>query len=320
MKLLIMYSGLVPSAEHVARLRDIPSVGEVAVAGSEAEARAHAVDSDVFLGHRYLRQCLPDACRLAWVQSTAAGVDQLMSEGLFRARPLLTRAPISSETIALHALTLALAVARRIPDAARAQAQGVWNRPLAVLPMPKTAMVLGVGMIGQALAKLLRGVGWRVIGVNRHPRPEHTRWCNEVIDDADWRRRLSKIDILFVCLPSTPLTRRFVDATALSSMPSHGVVVNVSRGAIVDTEAVCDLLRRERLGGAALDVLEQVPEDADDAIWTTPRLLITPRIAAIAPDRQAHLEFFIEQQVMRYVSDEEPEYSVDYAAEYDLTF
>lgn len=304
-KLLLMYSNVKPSQAHVDRLKGLREDVAVVVADSEDTAIRHAVDSDIFLGHRYLRQTLPHVRRLKWIQSTAAGPHHLLSADLCRVNPLLTRCTAFSDTVAWHAFTLALSMVRCIPEAVKAQQQGVWApASLHMLPSPQTAMVLGVGCIGRELAMILRRNGLTVLGVTRKHSPEADAACDELFcADNNWREHLRRVDLCFITLPLTDNTYHLFDETVLRALPQHAVLINVGRGGVVDTDALISILREGRLGGAALDVIDPIPSSTD-AIWTAPRLLITPKVAVFHPEYQRKLETFIENQVKRYLNGE----------------
>lgn len=308
---LVMYSNQPPSDAHIDRLRMLGKNTKVIVANSGATAVALAPQVDVILGHRYLHQVLPHVQRLAWIQSTAAGVEHLFSEPLRRLAPILTRAPIFSDVVAFHAIAMALAMVRRLPEAAAAQTAGkwrdpaMWAKPCDMLPLPRSAMVLGMGCVGQEIARSLRGMGIRVVGMNRTLTDPKRLACDELVGPQEWQALLAATDLLFVALPLTEATRRMIDASVLCQLPSHAVVVNVARGDVVDISALCDALRAGRLGGAAVDVLDPIPTSASAGLWTTPHLLVTPKVAVFTPERQARLEAYVEEQARRFVAGEE---------------
>lgn len=305
-KLLLMYSNVKPSLTHIDHLKGLREDVAVVVADSEDTAIRHAVDSDVFLGHRYLRQTLPHVRRLKWIQSTAAGPHHLLSSDLCRVNPILTRCTAFSDSVAWHAFTLALSIVRCLPEAVKAQQQGVWApASLHMLPFPQTAMVFGVGCIGRELAKILRGNGLTVLGVTRKYSPEADAVCDELFfDNGNWREQLQRADLCFITLPLTKNTHHFFDETILRALPQHAVLINVGRGGVVDTDALIHVLQEGWLGGAALDVIDPIPTTSDDPVWTTPRLLITPKMAVFHPEYQKKLETFIENQVRRYLNGE----------------
>jgi phosphoglycerate dehydrogenase-like enzyme len=311
-KLLVMYSNQPPSPEHIRRLGALRGGLKVVVADSEVAAISHAADAEAILGHRYLRQTLPHTRQLKWVQSTAAGVQHLVSPDLVRISPTLSRCPIFSKVVAFHTFALALAVLRRIPDALAAQWRGEWAHPIDMPPLPQTAMVLGMGCVGRALAAILRQQGIAVLGVARRRSPEAEAACDELLDSANWRQNLHRADLCFIALPLTKSTENLFDESALRALSSHAVLVNTARGGIVDIGALVRQLSSGHLGGAALDVIDPIPEPTDP-IWRTPRLLITPKVSVFHPGRQEEIEAFVESQVKRYLEGEEILHQVDVA-------
>ena len=304
-KFLLMYSNGRPSQPHIERLKKLRKDLSVVVADSEDIAIENAADTDVILGHRYLRQVLPHARHLKWVQSTAAGPHHLLSSDLRRVNPILTRCTAFSGVIAWHAFTLALTIVRRIPEAVKAQQQGIWHPPFNMISFPKTAMVFGVGCIGRELAMILRQNGMTVLGVTRKNSPDADAVCDELFcDNNSWLEHLHRVDLCFITLPLTNNTNRLFDATILRALPQHAVLVNVGRGGVIDTDALVSILQEGHLGGAALDVVEPVPSSPSDPVWSAPRLLITPKVASFHPKHQEKLEAFIESQVKRYLNGE----------------
>ncbi len=309
--ILLMYSDGPPSQEHVARLRAVPGVHSVTSAASDDEALDAAATAEVFVGQRYLRQCLPIAHKLRWVQSTAAGIDHLVTQELRKAGPLLTRCPIFADVIARHAVSLAMALTRRLPESIDAQRARTWRRPVQMLPWPASATVVGVGAIGTSLARLLRAVGIRVTGVERPPFAGEEP-VDELLGPGQWRTALAQTDWLFLAIPGREENRDFLDASALSELPSHALVINVGRGMTIDTEALATRLGAGMLGGAALDVTDPDPLPDGHWLWSVPNLLITPKVAAFSPERRPRLEAFVEGQLARYVRGEAPEHAIDY--------
>lgn len=309
--LLLMYGRMQPTAAHLARLAAIEARLDVVVAASRDEAVAAAPGADVFIGHSYLRHALPAAPRVRWVQSLLAGVEGLASPALFAQRPLLTRCPIFSDVIAMHAVTMAYAVVRRLPEVAQAQARGLSRRPPALLPTPRTALVLGLGMIGLEIARMLRALGLQVTGVATTSSAEKDAAVDRFVAAGDWRAALPGSDLCFVTLPATTETEGMMDAAALRALPDHAVLINVGRGQTVDTAALVAALGAGELGGAALDVIDPSPNGHDDPLWQTPHLLITPHMASFTPGRQERIEAFVEEQVRRFATGDPLLYPVD---------
>lgn len=309
--ILVMYSNFAPSARHIGRLAEFSRDMPVRVATSEAEALALAPDAEIILGHRYLRQALPHATRLRWVQSTAAGMDQIITVELRQRAPMLTRSAVASRTIALHALALSLALARRLPTCLARQGQGLLERPNDLLPLPRRAMVLGLGEIGRAVAALLHSLGMEVTGVALSSGPAKEQACDRLLVGNAWRAHLGTTDLLVACLPLTETTHGLVDAEVFAALPDHAVVVNVGRGANLDWRAASAALLSGRLGGLAVDAIDALPDPADP-IWQSPNFLLTPKMAALQPDFQPDIEAYVEAQVRRYFLGEPLLNIVDY--------
>jgi phosphoglycerate dehydrogenase-like enzyme len=309
-KLLLMVGRSGPSPEHVQRLQELGA--EVVVAGDKERAVREGSNAEAFIGTRYLRQALPEAKKLRWVQSLVAGVNILAGPELLRKAPLVTRAPLFSDIIAIHAVSMAYAVVRRLPEAAVLQRQEAWQRAEApLMPLPQTALILGLGMIGREIAAILRNLGLTVRAMDRSRTAEKERAVDELIIDQSWREHLPYSDLLFVTLPLTVDTIGLVDLFVLQALPGHAVLVNVSRGQIVDTQALIHLLQAGALGGAALDVTDPQPLPEGHPLWRTPRLLITPHMASFYPGRRARTERFVEEQVRRFINGEALLYAVD---------
>lgn len=297
----IMYSNYAPSDGHVARLEGLVGQGEVHIARDEISALAHSETTTIILGHRYLRQFLPHAHVLRWVQTTAAGFDHLPTAELAARGILLSRNPMGSTAISNHVVALAWGLLRRLPLAIRAQDLGNWARPSPMPPLPRTAMILGLGSIGQATAALLRGLGLRVLGTGTRGSESQRLACDEFLFPHQWRACLSEIDILVLALPLNEATKNCVGRAELERLPSHAIVINVGRAGTLDQDALVDALRSDRLGGAGLDVLDPIP--APDAhFWHTPNLIITPKAASYHPAMQANFETYAELQVQCFLA------------------
>lgn len=305
MHILLMYSPHQPSQQHLERLKNMSSDIRLSVANNEDEAIAAGQTADVIFGHRYLRQTLPHAENLRWVQSTTNGVDRLPCTALKERGITLTRFTRSAEGVARHALALAFALARDLPRSVRNQDRQCWNKDLSFLPAPKRAIVFGAGNVGRATARFLQGLGLEVAGVKRSvDDPASDDDFDELYDQHSWPPALETSDWCFLALPHTEETAGMIDEEALRRLPTHAAVINVGRGEPLDLDGLTNVLEDQDLGGAALDVLpaalEPLPDD--HPLWTTPRLLITPHVAAYDPRRREMVEDFVEAQLQRYLT------------------
>ena len=228
---------------------------------------------------------------LRWVQTLAAGPDAVLSAGFAPGVVVTSGVGLHDATVTEHALALTLALLRRLPQAAAAQAQHRWAdeiggiqplRPDGAVTSLIGARVLvwGFGNIGRNLAPLLRGLGAEVRGVAR---TAGRRNGFDVVAEEDLNAELARTDVLIMILPATPQTERALDADRLAALPPHAFVVNVGRGSTVDEDALADALTSGGIAGAAVDVTAVEPLPADSALWDLPNLLITPHAAGGRP-------------------------------------
>jgi phosphoglycerate dehydrogenase-like enzyme len=178
-------------------------------------------------------------------------------------------------------------------------------------------LVAGYGTVGRELGRLAAAFGMRVTAVKADPgRLRDDSFCRPGTGDPEGRipervlglehlqDAAAESDALVVSLPLTDATRHAVSAAVIRALHPDAVVVNVGRGALVDTGAVVDALGAGRLGSAYLDVFEQEPLAAGDALWEVPRLTVTPHISGGADDGWSLLFELFAENLRRYVRGE----------------
>lgn len=187
-----------------------------------------------------------------------------------------------------YALYVALRELRRFPDYARDQAQARWS------PQPARARgdfaigVLGLGVLGGAVARALADFGFAVSGWSRSTRSVPGVRCAHGargLDDV-----LATSRLLLVFLPLTRATENLLDGARLAQLPAGAAVVNLSRGELFDDHALLAALDSGHLAAAYLDVFREEPLPADHAFWRHPRVRITPHVAALTDTRLACMQ------------------------------
>jgi D-3-phosphoglycerate dehydrogenase len=139
-----------------------------------------------------------------------------------------------------------------------------------------TCGIVGVGAIGSRMAQVASALGMRVLGLTRRPASLPVG-----VEAADKAALFAQSDVVVLCCPLNDSTRRLVDAATLAAMKRSALLINVSRGPVVDTAALVAALRAGRLGGAALDVHEQQPLKGIEPVFDVPNLLLTPHVAGV---------------------------------------
>jgi len=252
----------------------------------DAEAIVVWGNSDV-----QLASVAADLTRVRWVQTLAAGPDQVLNAGFAGDVVITSGRSLHNVTVAEHALALALAGARRLHTLVRAQLGHRWageiggrqpiHDPHRVTTLRGARVAIwGFGAIAQTLAPLLTALGATVTGVARSA---GERSGYPVVAEADIAALLPETDMLVMILPGTAENRRILDAEKIALLPDHAWLVNVGRGTTVDEAALADALRRGTLGGAALDVTEVEPLPVESDLWDLPNVIITPHSAGGRP-------------------------------------
>jgi D-3-phosphoglycerate dehydrogenase len=139
-----------------------------------------------------------------------------------------------------------------------------------------TLGIIGMGAIGSNLAKAAAGMQMNVIALTRRPAT-----LPSSIKAVTKEELFSQSDVIALCCPLNDQTRGLVDRASIAMMKLNAILINISRGPVVDTQAVLDALVEGRIAGAAMDVHDQHPLSGDEAVFDCPNLLLTPHIASI---------------------------------------
>ncbi|HEY7044648.1 MAG TPA: C-terminal binding protein [Nocardioidaceae bacterium] len=221
---------------------------------------------------------------LRLIATHSVGVD-MVDIAAARARGVtVANVPASAvDEVAVHALALALALIRRIPAFDRDVRAGRWDRhtsPLPRVPGDMTCGVVGLGRIGRRFAEVAIPLFGRVVGFDPGV-PTHA-WP-ETVESLEWAELLSVSDCLSLHLPLTSETANMLDENALQRLPPGAVVINVSRGALVDEKALVAALESGHVSGVGLDVRSAEPVPAGDALSNRADVVSTPHVAYLSP-------------------------------------
>ena len=161
----------------------------------------------------------------------------------------------------------------------------------------KTLGVVGFGQIGQLTGRLARALGMRVIGFDAMIPAENPMWSAERTAARKFDEVLREADVISIHVPLTPATRGLIDATKLGLMKSDAILINTSRGQVVNEGVLAAALRAGRLGGAALDVFEHEPLSPGTTLAECPRLLLTPHVAGVTRESNVRVSAMIAEKV-----------------------
>lgn len=250
------------------------------------DLKARIGEADVLSVSGFWRnEFIERAPRLAFIQSISAGTDQYSRDLLGKAGIRVASAQGSNErAVAEHAISLILAMARKLPMARDNQTARHWRGLISEIPKRedelggKTLVIVGMGRIGSRLATLAKAFDMNVIGVKRDPAKGGDA-AHRVVAQAEMASVLGQADFVVLTCSLNPSTENLMNAAALSAMKPSAYLVNVARGKVVHEPSVIEALKAETIAGAALDTAWEEPLPEASPLWTAPNVFITPHTA-----------------------------------------
>jgi phosphoglycerate dehydrogenase-like enzyme len=270
--------------------------------------RANIADADVLvLAPRYgamIRDVWADAKKLRWIHSLGAGVETFPFDLLARSEVVVTNSRgVYSAALAEFAIGAMLWFAKDFRRLVRNQESRTWE-PFPVQRLEgATVGIIGYGSIGRAVGSLAEAFGMRILTRRR----ESGTSIEQVLRDSDY---------VVLSAPLTPETRRLIDGQRIALMRESAVLINISRGAIVDEEALVAALASNRIRGAGLDVFETEPLPAESPLWALQNVLISPHNADRTRDSHERAVAFFATNLERFRRGEPLQNIVDPASRY----
>ncbi len=259
------------------------------------------------------RKMLEEGDRLRLIQQTGAGLDMVDLEAARERNIWVANIPsevsFNAESVAEMGIYLMIGLSRDVRAMARSLAEGKVGEPLGKALCGKTAGLIGLGGIGRALAKRLKAFEMRLVGIKRHDPEQAMRELGfEWVGRPEERDELLKrSDYVILCLPLTPESRHLMDRGAFASMKRESFLINLSRGDLVDRDALEEALSFGKIAGAGLDVFWKEPIDPRDAIFNC-NVLATPHVAGVTDiSIQTRVKMVVEN-IRRLERNEKPLY------------
>lgn len=234
--------------------------------------------------------CLP---ALKIIATSSVGYDALPLDYARERGIIVTNTPgVLDAAVCELAIGLLLSLLRKIPSMDSYMRAGDWPRqgpyPLSAGLAGKTVGIVGMGRIGRGIAKRLVPFDAEIAYTGRRPQATDYRYI------PDLRELAAAVDILMVCCPGGQETYRLIDAEVMRALGPEGYLVNVSRGSVVDEQALVEALENGRIRGAALDVFEREPLAASP-LFALPNTVLTPHVgSATSETRQAMIRLTLD--------------------------
>ena len=268
----------------------------------------------IMLAWRARAGLLPTMPALQWVQTFTAGVESWLALPDLPTDLMLTCARgTHRNSMPENILGALFHITKPYAAMAEAQSRHQWDRRLAVPLSGKTLGILGLGTIGQDLARMASAIGLRVIGTKR----SHDDIPGvEVFPPERTDEVLAQSDFVVLLLPATSQTENFIDAARLSQMKPDAWLLNFGRGQLIKDNDLIEAVQQKRIAGAILDVFRREPLPSDHPFWATEGILVLPHIGGGHPDRNSAVAQLFAENLSRFLDGKPLKEVVDRAAGY----
>jgi phosphoglycerate dehydrogenase-like enzyme len=257
------------------------------VAFSDERDQTAWKEADILIAGRLDKLAINTMERLRFIQCTSAGVESYMPlDWLPQGVDLYNASGVHAAKVAQFGAMACLMLHEGVPSRVTAQRQHVWKRNLRPTAKGVRVLVFGAGALGGAVAQALIPFGFSVQGIGRHPDGPRLGFVEIHGPDA-LHSLLAQADILVLSCPLTEETRGRIGRTELETLPKGASVLNIARSAVMDYDALADLLKSGHLGGAILDVFDTEPLPAEAPWWDVPNLMVFPHVSADDPTSYA---------------------------------
>ena len=249
----------------------------------------------------HIRDLPAVAPRLRWLQATSAGIGQMVQRvGLDRTNIVLTTASgVHARPLADFCLMSMLMFAKdyvRMEGEKRAKG---WERYCGEELTGKTLAIVGLGRVGQEVARHGKRIDMRVVGTRRSDAPVPD--VDKLFRPTELHAMLREADYLVLAAPHTPETEGIIGEAELALMKPSAVLINIGRGALVDEDALIRALQQKRLAGAALDVFRVEPPPRDSPLWEMPNVIMSPHSASTVTQENARITDLFCDNLRRYL-------------------
>ncbi|PYE19902.1 phosphoglycerate dehydrogenase-like enzyme [Williamsia limnetica] len=308
--------------ENPGNLQQLRDVAEVRLATTADLGEALGADggADVLMLWDFFSAALRDnwdnAQALKWVHVCAAGVDAMMFDELRASSITVTNAHgVFDGPIAEFVLGSIIAQDKQFHLSKKYQQVKHWERRDTIRTAGRSALVIGTGGIGRAVARLLKGAGLEVTGAGRTARAEDPDF-GTVLRTDELATYAGEFDNIVTIAPLTEQTARMIDAEVLAAMKPSAHLINVGRGQLIDEPALIAALREGQIGAASLDVFETEPLPADSPLWDMENVHISAHMSGDVVGWRDELADLFLTNLQRYAASQPLANEVDKDAGY----
>jgi D-2-hydroxyacid dehydrogenase (NADP+) len=272
-------------------------------AAQEAEVGKFIEETDILMTIRISDDLLKKASKLKWIHALTTGVDYIVNLPSLRKEVILTSTRgIHGPQVSEMAFLLMLALNRNFPEVVRNQDKSVWERWQGKLLWKKKVGILGVGVIGEEIARKCKAFGMEVFGIDIIKRKLD---CVDVFYGPEDMVKVAKeLDYLVIVAPNTPETEKIVDSKVFSAMKPTAFLLNLGRGELVDEEALIRVLKSGKIAGAGLDTYLQEPLPKGHPFWGMKNVIVSPHVAGMSDIYVEQALTIFEENLRRFIKGE----------------
>ncbi len=225
-------------------------------------------------------------------------------------------ATANADSTAEHAIFLMLGLARRIHECSRSIREGLWGTPRGEALTGNTALIVGLGRVGKALARKLVALGMNVEAIIRTADPETEQSIGPIMasDPSHLYEMASHADFVISTVPLTEHTRGLFDHKLFGAMKPSAFMINVSRGPVVNEQDLLQALKTKEIAGAGLDVFAQEPVHPENPLLSLPSVLATPHIAGVTRQNNEGMGRVLADNLLQFKSGKTPLHCVNKVA------
>jgi D-2-hydroxyacid dehydrogenase (NADP+) len=283
----------------------VPKFPEVVIhaATKEEEAEKFIEQADALFTFRVSDQLIKRASKLKWIHAGTTGVDYIVNLPSLRKDIIITSTRgIHGPQVSEMAFLLMLALNRNLPEVVRNQDKGAWVRWPGKLLWKKKVGILGIGIIGEEIARKCKAFGMEVFGIDIVKRKLD---CIDVFyGPEDIVKVAQEVDYLVIVAPNTPQTEKIIGSKVLSAMKPTAFLLNLGRGELVDEEALASVLKSGKIAGAGLDTYLQEPLPKEHPFWGLKNVIVSPHVAGMSDIYVEQALSILEENLRRYVKGE----------------
>jgi len=242
------------------------------------EVRDFMEEAEIILSWQIPDDLLRRARRLRWFASMAAGNEDLVKNPNLRGSVVFTKATVYGEMMAEYVFAYLLYFGRNLSKHFEDQQKKIWDRRRPERLRGRVMGILGLGSVGQEIAKRGKQFGMRIVGFKRTP--ERMKNVDQVYGPQELKKMIPMVDYLVVALPLTAETYRLLGEEELNLVKEGAILFNVGRGKTIDEVGLTKVVKSGKIR-AVLDVFEDEPLPSESELWNVENVIITPHVSGI---------------------------------------